>query len=261
MIKLTRPDKPIELTEEVEKELIKEFKATGKSVWRKPYIVDALAEMSHKKCCYCETELGTQGRALQVEHYHYKDAYPDEVVSWENLLPSCSQCNSNKGTHDTIKDGAILDPTKDDPKEFLYLKHYMIKSKDNTINSKGRLTIELLDLNNRERLIVPRIEIADAMQKQLEAVHEKAIKFAERVDGKQYNKTRIVTEIKNILKMAQADASYSAFMSTMILTDEDYIETVKIMKNRGLWNKELEDLHNDASNLKLDTQNRQTLDH
>lgn len=42
MIKLKRPDKPSELTTDIENQLIKEFKETKNSVWRKPYIVDAL---------------------------------------------------------------------------------------------------------------------------------------------------------------------------------------------------------------------------
>ena len=145
MIKLTRPEKPIELTSDVENALTAEFKDKGTYVWRKPYIVEALKEMSHNKCCFCETELGTQARALQVEHFHYKDDYPDEVVSWNNLLPACSQCNSNKGTIDTYK-LPMIDPSVDDPKDYLYLKHYMIKSKDNTIGSKGRRTVDELEL-------------------------------------------------------------------------------------------------------------------
>ena len=57
MIKLMRPDKPKEL-EKNETSLTEEYKKTGKSVWRKDYIVKALMEMSHNKCCYCETSYG-----------------------------------------------------------------------------------------------------------------------------------------------------------------------------------------------------------
>ena len=54
--------------------------------------------------------------------------------------------------------------------------------------------------------------------------------------------------------MAQPDAEYSAFMATIILTDEDYIEIMYILKNKGLWTNELETLHNCAAEIKLDTE-------
>lgn len=252
MIRLIRPEKPKELTLEVEEALVEEFKRTKKSVWREPYIVETLNKMSHEKCCYCETKLGTQSRAMQVEHFHYKEKYPDEVVSWDNLLPSCQQCNSNKGTYDTIEDGEIIEPTIDDPRDYLYLKHFMIRSKDNRIGSKGRNTVDLLDLNNRKRLINPRIQIADTMRKTLENIHKMALVLVHRTDGKQYNKTRIRNGIKDILEMAQPDAEYSAFMATIILTDEDYKETKDILKSLGLWDLELEELATIAETLKLD---------
>lgn len=255
MIKLTRPDKPIELTKDVERELIKKYKETGNSVWRKKYITTLLSEMSHNKCCYCETILGVQARAMQVDHYHCKKIYPDEVVKWENLLPSCSQCNSNKSTLDTYNE-PIINPSVDNPKKYLYLKNYMIKSKDNTLGSKGRLTIEQLELNNRERLVNPRILIADKMYYKLTDIHEKAVILNSKLDGKLYNNTKIINTLVDILKMAQPDAEYSAFMATIILTDEDYIETRNILITKGLWTEELELLHNCAKKIKLDTENK-----
>ena len=54
--------------------------------------------------------------------------------------------------------------------------------------------------------------------------------------------------------MAQPDAEYSAFMATIILTDEDYIETRDILKAKNLWTDELETLHNCADKIKLDTE-------
>jgi len=252
MIKLIRPKKPSNLTMEVEEQLIKEYKKAGKSVWRKDYITTPLLEMSHNKCCYCETMLGEQAKPMQVEHYHCKDLYPDEVVKWENLLPSCSQCNSNKSTLDTYKT-PIIDPSVDNPKDYLYLKYYMIKSKDNSLGSKGRLTVDQLELNHRERLVTPRIKIACEMNYKLMDIHEKAIVLNSRDDGKLYNKTKIINTLVDILKMAQPDAEYSAFMATIILTDEDYIETKEILKNKHLWTDELEILHNCAAEIKLDT--------
>lgn len=128
----------------------------------------------------------------------------------------------------------------------------MIKSKDNTLESKGRLTIEQLELNHRERLVNPRIEIADKMCYKLNDIHEKTVVLNSRDDGKLYNKTKIINTLVDILKMAQPDAEYSAFMATIILTDEDYIETRDILKTKSLWTDELEALHKCANEIKFD---------
>lgn len=252
MIKLTRPDKPIELTDDKEKELISDFKESGKSVWRKDYIVEALKEMSHNKCSFCETKLGTQARELQVEHFHCKDEYPDEVVEWNNLLPACRQCNSNKGIIDTYK-SPFIDPSIDDPRDYFYLKQCMIRSKDNDVNSKGRKTVDRLQLNHRERLVNPRLTIYAAMQTKLADIHNKAISMISRADGKQYNRGFIINGLKDILIMAQPDAEYSAFMATIILDEEDYQETKEILLKLDLWDDDLDNLHRIAESIKLDT--------
>lgn len=252
MIKLKRPDKPVELTNDKEKELTSEFKKTGKAVWRKPYITKALKEMSHNKCAFCETKLGTQARELQVEHFHYKDEYPDEVVKWTNLLPACRQCNSNKGIIDTYKT-PFIDPSVDNPKDYLYLKNCMIRSKDNDVNSKGRKTVDRLQLNHRERLVNPRLTIYAAMQTKLADIHNKAVSMINRADGKQYNRGFIINGLKDILIMAQPDAEYSAFMATIILDEEDYLETKEILCKLNLWDDELDNLHKIANTIKLDT--------
>lgn len=252
MIKLVRPPKPSKLTKAVEEALVNEYKKSKKSVWRQDYIITPLLAMSHEKCCYCETELETQAKPMHVEHYHCKDLYPDEVVSWKNLLPSCSQCNSNKGTLDTCKT-PIIDPTIDNPKDYLYLNNFIIRSKDAAIGSKGRLTVDRLDLNNRKRLVNPRIRIADEIRKKLEDAYKKAYTLGSRKDGKLYGKSAIIRILCDILEMAQPNAEYSAFMATIILTDDDYLATKKILQEKNLWTDELDKLHNTANEIKLDT--------
>lgn len=250
MIKLIRPKKPEKLTHD-EEALTAQFKKDESAVWRKSYIVEALANMSHSKCCYCETKLGEQAKNLQVEHYHCKSAYPDEVVKWENLLPACGQCNSNKGPHDTYAK-PIIDPSIEDPRDYLYLKHYRITSKDNSVDSKGRFTINLLALNDRKRLVNPRIEIAEGIKNALEDFFERAVKLQNGEDIRQINKNKIRNGIRDILELAQPEAEYSAFMATIILNDDDYMEIKEILKKQGLWTLELQELENMAENIKLD---------
>lgn len=58
-----------------------------------------------------------------VDHFKPKSIYPDLVVKWENLLPSCPHCNKEKSSHDTGAE-PIVNPSEDDPREFFYLKDY-----------------------------------------------------------------------------------------------------------------------------------------
>lgn len=160
MIRLFRPTRPIELTEKKIEEFTKKYIETGNAVWKKAFIIKPLLQMTHNKCAYCECKLDIQGKSVTIDHFHCKSLYPEEVVSWDNLLPSCVHCNTNKGKLDT-KEYHIIDPSKDNPKDYLYLSHYMIRSKDNSLTSKGRRTVDELQLNHRERLVWARIEIAD----------------------------------------------------------------------------------------------------
>ena len=187
---------------------------------------------------------------MHVEHFHYKDKYKDEVVKWENLLPSCRQCNSNKGTLDT-KEEQLIDPTVCNPRDFLFMQFFMIKSKDNARDSIGYRTVEILDLNNRERLVNLRIELADAMNNKLADTNDRLNDYMKDINNAR-KKSRIIRTIKDILNMAQPSAEFSAFLSTFLLNSYDYIEIVKALKDLQLWDDELETLHNNSAIIKYE---------
>ena len=57
-------------------------------------VKDALKSLYHGKCAYCET----YDPSPHVEHYRPKrGGYYWLAYSWDNLIISCSQCNTNKG--------------------------------------------------------------------------------------------------------------------------------------------------------------------
>lgn len=57
-------------------------------------IKDALTKLYHGKCAYCETH----DPSPHVEHYRPKrGGYYWLAYSWDNLILSCSQCNTKKG--------------------------------------------------------------------------------------------------------------------------------------------------------------------
>ena len=101
MIKLNRGERPEALTDDVCEELTKLYlQNKNKDVWNSPKIKkplkDALLEMSHFKCSYCECILNIEAKDVTIDHFLPKAFYADRVVEWENLFPACLRCNRKK---------------------------------------------------------------------------------------------------------------------------------------------------------------------
>ena len=64
--------------------------------YNKPQVVEALWEMQHGKCCYCEIDLPKKGHLKAVEHFAPKSIFKGLRNEWENLLLACSLCNGEK---------------------------------------------------------------------------------------------------------------------------------------------------------------------
>lgn len=65
----------------------------------------ALEALFHGKCAYCETRYSTS-MPVDIEHYRPKNAVAEEpnhegywwvAMDWDNLLPSCIDCNRRRG--------------------------------------------------------------------------------------------------------------------------------------------------------------------
>jgi uncharacterized protein (TIGR02646 family) len=78
-------------------------------------LAPGILSMTHGKCAFCEGPLGTQAYP-QIEHYHPKSHYPDQVFRWENLLPICQICNTSKA--DIDHRGMLFHPELEDPESF-----------------------------------------------------------------------------------------------------------------------------------------------
>lgn len=246
MIKLTRGAKPVELTLATEKDLTDEFKKTGASVWRKDYITNGLLAYSHNKCAYCECDITEESKYLEVEHFHHKDTYPDEVVKWENLLPSCKKCNTTKGSHDTYAE-PIINPCINEPTKHLKFLNYRIKGKDDF----GKLTVSALDLNNQDRHCKKRFEIGNATHEKLEDFLELIEEYESGKSTSTRRKNRIINGLKELLRLALPKATYSATTASVILNSPDYIELKNKMNTNKLWDEELTDLENECIKIKL----------
>lgn len=244
MIKLERTSKPVELTTAIQATLTNEFKLTGKSVWQLEFIRKNLLSFSNDKCCYCEANIKEESKYLEVEHFHHKDTYKDEVLEWENLLPSCKRCNATKKDHDTIAE-PIIDPSVIDPKLHLKYRYYRIKGKDEL----GKLTISVLDLNNSDRLVKKRFEIGNAIQDKLEQLNELTDDYINGIQTSTRRKNRIVNGIKDLMKEGLPVSIYSATTAAIILTDLEYINLKQKLSELALWDLELLQLETDIKKI------------
>ncbi|OCG46942.1 hypothetical protein A9G35_04235 [Gilliamella sp. Choc5-1] len=238
MIKLNRTPCPAYLSDDKVRQLTEEFINTGNSVWNKDEIKGALLKLSNYKCAYCEAKVQIEDSYMEVEHFHPKSRYKLEVVFWDNLLPSCKKCNGNKGNHDTGKE-PIINPCKDDPKEHLCVEAARLYPKSNS--DMGRLTIDVLNLNDKERLIDSRFDLCNTVKETLECLYHGAI------DSKARN------EIKGLLSACSANTAFSAITSNALHNDPYYSYIKQKFKDKNLWNEELEDLDINTKKIALDS--------
>lgn len=242
MIKLEKGNAPAELTDDFVKEQTEIYKNTKKSVWNVDWLKEALLKLSNNKCAYCEGNLDLRSDYVEVEHFRDKKDFPDEVLIWENLLPSCKHCNGHKSTHNVVTE-PIINPFNEDPKNHIYLRSYMYKSKD----SLGKSTIEVLDLNDTSRLVIARCKIGTEINKLL-------CEYLEEINNgltARGSKTRFKNKFRGLLKKCLPAAEYSAVCSTELVTSKEYAEIIEDMKAQELWDAEFEKYHNIVTSIAL----------
>lgn len=236
MIKLERRAKPTYLTDEKVKELTNKFKATKATVWKHVKIGEALLDSSSYKCAYCECPLQVSDSYMQVEHFKDKDAYPDEVVDWENLLPSCQRCNRKKWVLDVVAE-PIVNPFVDEPKDHLCYEDFRLYGKD----KKGETTIIKLDLNDDSRLVTLRFAASNEISRQLEGLLRNSS-----------NLDHVRNGLNNLLNSCQANIAYSAFLSSCLQNKKEFKILKELLVNHSYWDEEMEILDLKSKKLVLD---------
>ncbi|HAK78954.1 MAG TPA: hypothetical protein DCR35_09190 [Runella sp.] len=247
MIALNDVPRPDELTDELVIQLTEKFKNTDKAVWKKAFIIDRLLEMTHKKCAFSECLLVEEGKYPEVEHFHPKSLYPDEVVDWSNLLPISSPCNKAKGNHDT-KNEPIINPRYENPKEHLYFQGYRFKAK----SEQGQRTIEVLNLNDRSLWVNKRYKIGDEAVETLEEIRKDLKKYDSSLSKATVTRNKIVRQLRNLFHAGIPNAEYSAVVASYLLHDDDFIVVKDLMQKNKLWDDEFESLENQMRFCALD---------
>ncbi|MFD1553650.1 HNH endonuclease [Putridiphycobacter roseus] len=239
MIKLNRTHTPACLSPKFVKEKTDEFKNSAKNVWNINDLKNSLLELSFNKCAYCECALKEESKYMEVEHFQDKDDYPDLVLNWENLLPSCKRCNGSKSTHDVLIE-PIINPFNIEPINHLRLRNYRFKGKD----TLGKTTIDVVNLNNTERAVLKRFEVGEELQKTIENILEKLELYNQRQIIQRRNK--LLNSMEELLKECQPNSIYSSTCSTILHSDENYQFIRSELVRIGLWNANFEKLHNDS---------------
>ena len=251
MIKINRLSKPTQLTDTVQRNLTEEFKRDGKkAVWNKKYIKEQLLKMSHGKCCYCECKIGNGASEMHIDHFKPKKVYPELVVEWENLLPSCSYCNKKKSDHDT-GEKPIIDPTKDSPKEYLYFKNYRYYSRSLVKDSKGMMTLDVLDLNNSTENVIERYKIGNQIQEDLKDLYDEIDGRRDLLKSNTRMRNRVYRKCTGILQQALPASQYAALIATVIHTDPYYPKIKLILEENEVWDSEMQKLHDDSVKIEL----------
>ncbi len=247
MIQLKRLPKPTELTADKVRELTEQYeKDKTKSVWKQKYIEDALLKMSHKKCCFCECNITEESKYMEVEHFYPKSIYPKKVVEWENLFPICGRCNKSKSDLDPSVT-AIIHPVLDNPTEHLRMKAYRLYGK----TEKGRQTINEIDLNDSERLVICRFEISEVIKTKLADFLEQ---LTEDIDNQlltDKKSKKNIQKIEKLMREGLPEEVYSATVATSILEDENYQDIKEKFKAMNIWSSDLENLEKELQKISL----------
>lgn len=237
MIKLQRNYTPTILSPSFVKLKTDEFKKNGTNVWNIPELKEALLDIGNGKCCYCECDIKEESKYMEVEHFQDKNTYPDLVLHWENLLPSCKRCNGSKSTHDVIQN-PIINPFKDIPQNHINLKLYRFKFKD----SKGEMTVDTLNLNHPERAVLKRFEVGEKLQQVIELVLERLTNYLANPIIQRKNK--LLNLFEELLNECQPNSIYSSTCATIMHNDDDYKHICVEFKRLNLWSNEFEELDN-----------------
>lgn len=238
MIKIAMEPCPVFLSESKVLELTTDFISSNKTkkVWGNKSIKDALLKSSNNKCCYCECLLDEESKYMEVEHFKCKKIYPNDVVEWSNLLPSCKRCNGIKKDFDVMVN-PIVNPYTDTPANHIKLRG----SRFREIDDVGYNTIEAIRLNDFERLSRKRAILISALEDRVYGIYEDMEEYQSSLSGKV--KRKIITECSGILSECQPSEAYSCVMATTLVNNPDFIAVISLMKNHSLWDCDMQSLY------------------
>jgi len=232
MIKLERVMTPILLSPKVVAALTQQFIYSGKSVWNNDKIKKVLKYLSNSKCAYCECDLTKSGAYMEVDHFADKSNYPNKVMEWDNLIPSCKRCNAVKGAHDVVAE-PIINPFLDQPKDHLALRMFFIVHKSDLGNS----TIACLNLNDFDKLLKARFKIATEIINQLTEIKKSYDAAVLNKKPNEINSTR--NRLIKIIQQCMPNSEFCGIAANALYNDKRYIYLRSNMIKNCHWSDDL----------------------
>lgn len=193
--------------------------------YRHVEVKETLFNCSHQKCSYCEAI--PIGSSLRVDHFFPKKLYPKLILDWDNLLPSCDNCNTRKSAHDT-KNEPIINPSKIDPISYYDFDNiWMISAVESPNPLLTKRTIDVCDLNRRE-LLRSRADLLVDLSNYQKDINNVLIDLNNPMsDLKIKNRIiRLEESFEIIEEMAEDTEKFSAFIKKFLETSI-YIQDVK----------------------------------
>ena len=245
MIKLNRGECPKELTDEVKEELTELYKKDKeKDVWNSPKIKkplkEALLEMSHGKCSYCECALGIESKDVTIDHFLPKKSLEGLVVEWENLFPACLRCNRKKNDNED----RLVNPCMDKPADYIGLAKKnpfrLVGIDDEKI---GKNTITAIGLNDIVRVMGIRMEQWENIYQHMEEIYEDLQEVG-------YQK-KYKTRFERLMGKCTAGNDYAAVKATNMLNDDVYKSIKQILVSEGAWTSNLQEMENEIQDISL----------
>jgi uncharacterized protein (TIGR02646 family) len=236
-------------------------------LFRHETVKRALEDLFHKKCAYCE------GRYVafvsgDIEHWRPKaEVITDEAskkkrygyywlaADWDNLMPSCNDCNRERYHYDSIKKKIVmlgkgnwfplekgckhatdekgltkekpllLNPYEDNPDDYLeFHGEGIVKAKldkSNKPKAKAIASVRFYALNRRE-LVYERLELIKLIQLEVQEIEDlaKAIKKLPDTESEALNilKDSLTRKYKKLLGFTDEKKPFSAMANQIIHT-------------------------------------------
>jgi uncharacterized protein (TIGR02646 family) len=226
------------------------------AAYKQEDVKEALAEMFSGKCAYCESDVAAVGPA-DIEHYRpkseitigerrHKPGYYWLASDWENLVPSCNDCNrpryqqtpagprlSGKGTRFPIvneesraatpggehgEEPYLLDPCRDEPNTHLeFLPEGAIRAAlepSGATSERGKVTIDTLGLD-RSGLCNGRREHAIVVGRAMEHFRRASRRLDQNPDDP-VAEAEVEEEARELARLTDHRTKYSAMARQLI---------------------------------------------
>ncbi len=229
--------------------------------YKHPEVKDPLVRIFHGKCAYCESFYSST-QPMDVEHFRPKGAVAEDpahpgyywlAATWDNLLPSCIDCNRARKQKDVVEkttlllgkkdkfpvggtraqepedllsaeSAYLLDPSRDDPDQFLEfdteLGVVVPRHQTGEPHRRALESIEIYGLN-RSGLVTDRLHILRMIDHHLRVV-ERLTKVRDGLDseelkGLQQIVDEVITfELRAIFEMRNHDRPYAGMARQVI---------------------------------------------